>query len=152
MDKLVEPGQWWLLLIPLGTGVFALVGSWLGARLGRTNEHWQWLRNEKRKEYIAASDSISIRLQRINALVTGVPLLTIPEREPASYGTLNILAPVPVKRKLIEATNSIDHCLDALEDFESDTRLERASEKYNDATAHFDELVACMRKDLGIKA
>lgn len=51
MDDLVRQGQWWWLLIPLGTGVFALIGSWLGSFLGRTTEHKQWLRNEKVETY-----------------------------------------------------------------------------------------------------
>lgn len=51
MDELVKQGQWWWLLIPLGTGVFALIGSWLGSFLGRTTEHKQWLRNQKQEAY-----------------------------------------------------------------------------------------------------
>lgn len=51
MDELIKQGQWWWLLVPLATGLFALGGSWLGAHLGRRTEHSQWLRNEKRKAY-----------------------------------------------------------------------------------------------------
>lgn len=51
MDKLVEAGQWWLLLIPLGTGVCALLGSWLGASLARHSERKQWTRNRKQEAY-----------------------------------------------------------------------------------------------------
>lgn len=45
----------WLSLIPLGTGVFALVGalggSWLGATLSRLAEGKQWKRNRKQEAY-----------------------------------------------------------------------------------------------------
>ena len=51
MDELIKQGQWWWLLIPLGTGLFALGGSWLGAFLGRSYEHEQWLRDRKQAAY-----------------------------------------------------------------------------------------------------
>ncbi|MDR6438768.1 hypothetical protein J2790_003935 [Paenarthrobacter nicotinovorans] len=51
MDELIKQGQWWWLLIPLGTGLFALGGSWLGAFLGRSHEHKQWLRDSKQAAY-----------------------------------------------------------------------------------------------------
>lgn len=51
MDELVKQGQWWWLLIPLGTGVFALFGSWLGASLARWSEQKQWTRNKKQEAY-----------------------------------------------------------------------------------------------------
>lgn len=43
-----EMGDLW---IPLLSGVLALIGAWLGAFFNRTNEHRQWLRNERLKAY-----------------------------------------------------------------------------------------------------
>lgn len=40
-----------LLIVPLTTALFALLGSYLGAKWGRTTEHRQWLRNERVKVY-----------------------------------------------------------------------------------------------------
>lgn len=51
MDELIRQGQWWWLLIPLGTGILALTGSWVGAKLGQRTEHQQWLRNQKMETY-----------------------------------------------------------------------------------------------------
>lgn len=39
--------QWLLITVPIVAGTFALIGSWFGSRLGRRNEHQQWLRNQK---------------------------------------------------------------------------------------------------------
>lgn len=58
MDELIKQGQWWWMLIPLGTGIFALVGSWLGSRLGKDNEHAQWRRNQKQVEYARYLDAV----------------------------------------------------------------------------------------------
>jgi hypothetical protein len=43
--------QWLLISVPIVAGVFALIGSWLGSRLGRSTEHQQWLRNQKQAAY-----------------------------------------------------------------------------------------------------
>lgn len=43
--------QWLLITVPILAGVFAMVGSWFGSRLGRKNEHQQWLRNQKQAAY-----------------------------------------------------------------------------------------------------
>lgn len=52
MDEFIKQGHWWwLLVVPVATGVFALGGSWLGAWLGRATEHKQWIRDNKQKAY-----------------------------------------------------------------------------------------------------
>lgn len=52
MDKLVSEGQWWwLFVVPVAAGFFALLGSWIGSRLGKVTEHQQWLRNHKIESY-----------------------------------------------------------------------------------------------------
>ncbi|UPO77371.1 hypothetical protein [Arthrobacter sp. Helios] len=40
-----------LSFVSILTGAFALGGTWLGSRLGRTNEHKQWLRNQRQAAY-----------------------------------------------------------------------------------------------------
>jgi hypothetical protein len=39
------------LLVPVVAGVFVVLGALIGAFLARSNEHRQWLRNEKLKAY-----------------------------------------------------------------------------------------------------
>jgi hypothetical protein len=39
------------LTVPILTGLLALLGSWLGAVLGRKTEHAQWKRDQKVKAY-----------------------------------------------------------------------------------------------------
>lgn len=57
MDELIKQGQWWwLLAVPVLTGVFALFGSWWGSRLGKQTEHGQWLRNAKETAYVRFLD------------------------------------------------------------------------------------------------
>lgn len=51
MDDLIRQGQWWWLLLPVVTALFALFGSWLGSKLGKDSEHAQWLRNRKQELY-----------------------------------------------------------------------------------------------------
>ncbi|MBP2215962.1 hypothetical protein [Arthrobacter sp. CAN_C5] len=47
----MNPDQWLLVLVPIVTGIFAVLGSWFGSRFGRTTEHKQWVRSEKRNAY-----------------------------------------------------------------------------------------------------
>lgn len=52
MDELIKQGQWWWpFLVPAATGLLALLGSWVGTKLGKATEHAQWLRNEKMTAY-----------------------------------------------------------------------------------------------------
>lgn len=52
MEELIKQSQsWWPAAVPVLTGAFALLGSWLGSRLGKITEHGQWLRNSKQAAY-----------------------------------------------------------------------------------------------------
>ncbi|MDR6637517.1 hypothetical protein [Paenarthrobacter nitroguajacolicus] len=52
MDELLRQGQWWWLLVPIAAAVVGTVaGVWIGARLSKTTEHEQWLRNQKIDSY-----------------------------------------------------------------------------------------------------
>lgn len=53
MDELIKQGQWWWpFLVPIATGLLALLGSWVGTKLGKATEHAQWLRNERVRVYV----------------------------------------------------------------------------------------------------
>lgn len=56
-----------LVSVSILTGGFALAGGWLGARLGMTNEHKQWLRNQRQAAYsemLGAFDSLYLETGR----------------------------------------------------------------------------------------
>lgn len=58
MDEWIKQGHWWwLLVVPIATGIFALLGSWLGSKLGKSTEHKQWLRDQQRNAYADLIDS-----------------------------------------------------------------------------------------------
>jgi hypothetical protein len=65
MDELIKQGQWWWVLLPIVTAVFAVAGSWLGAKLGKDNEHEQWLRDRRLEKYTTYANAckhiISVR-------------------------------------------------------------------------------------------
>ncbi|WP_130449790.1 hypothetical protein [Zhihengliuella halotolerans] len=49
MIEFLESFQW--VIVPLLAGFLALLGSWKGAKWGKTTEHEQWLRNERLRVY-----------------------------------------------------------------------------------------------------
>lgn len=52
MDEFVKQGHWWwLLIVPVATFVFALLGSLWGSNLGKITKHKQWFRNQKQAAY-----------------------------------------------------------------------------------------------------
>jgi hypothetical protein len=56
-----------LISVPILTGGFALAGSWFGSRLGRKNEHEQWLRNQRQAAYseiLGAFDALYLETGR----------------------------------------------------------------------------------------
>lgn len=56
-----------VLLVPTVAGVFALVGSWLGSRLGRKSEYEKWLREQKQQaysEFLGAFDALYLETGR----------------------------------------------------------------------------------------
>lgn len=65
MEELIKQGQsWWPVAVPVLTGAFAFLGSWLGSRLGKITEHGQWLRNSKQAaEYLSAIVEASSTLE-----------------------------------------------------------------------------------------
>ncbi|MDP9885501.1 hypothetical protein J2W21_003024 [Sinomonas atrocyanea] len=42
-----------LAAVPVLTGLFALLGGWLGSKIGKATEHQQWLRNQKHEAYVS---------------------------------------------------------------------------------------------------
>lgn len=123
MDQLIAQGQWWWLFpIPLLTFLFAISGSWIGSLLGKRTEHWQWLRNEKRKEYIAAVDSLDSLILRISRLRTVERAVSPPED--FSYLTpLRMLGPENIGLCVRTIIDNVYSCVDVLET--STTQAER---------------------------
>ncbi|MFJ6536746.1 hypothetical protein ACIQH5_10975 [Paenarthrobacter sp. NPDC091711] len=67
MDELIKQGQWWWILVPVLT---ALAGAWVGARLTRTTEHKQWLRNQKVEAYTNILRQVNAAIGDLDAAVT----------------------------------------------------------------------------------
>lgn len=70
MDEWIRQGHWWwLLVVPLATGVFALFGSWLGSMLGKTTEHDQWLRNQRMQNYMDFMEACAVLRNRAEGIL-----------------------------------------------------------------------------------
>ena len=150
MDELIKQGQWWWLLVPLGTGVFALVGSWLGAKLGQKTEHKQWLRNEKQKEYVAAIAATTSILEAVRLMVLDQSATL--ELEPSTYiPPIDVLAPHKVKVTLREFLVGIHECIDVLQDLNSSDRMDRARLRFEALAEKHATLLKQIREDLGVK-
>jgi hypothetical protein len=67
--EFINSGQWWWLLIPLGTGICALLGSWLGSFLGKTTEHDQWLRNQRMQTYTEFLEACTVMRNRSSGIL-----------------------------------------------------------------------------------
>ncbi|MDP9982966.1 hypothetical protein J2W14_002368 [Pseudarthrobacter oxydans] len=69
MEDLVRQGQWWwLVAIPVVTGVFALAGAWFGGSLGKYNEHTQWRRNQRAEAYTDFLTALNEEIRKISHL------------------------------------------------------------------------------------
>lgn len=66
----INAGQWWWLLIPLGTGIWAFGGSWLGATLARLAEHRQWKRNKKQEAYAEFVAKVKLTAHDVEVLLS----------------------------------------------------------------------------------
>lgn len=67
MDELVRQGQWWWLVASaVVTGVLALVGAWLGGKLGKHNEHTQWRRNQRVEAYTDFLTAINEEIRKVS--------------------------------------------------------------------------------------
>jgi hypothetical protein len=150
MDELIKQGQWWWLVsVPVLAGAFALLGSWLGSKLGKSTEHWQWLRNEKRKEYIAAIASMDTLTHGMGKLARLEAREPSASAKPTFIPPINVLAPNSVKLKLnafLAASNAYMeiHTLDS-EDRQPMLQAHREVEKANS------EFLLAVRNDLGVK-
>ncbi|MBT2522758.1 hypothetical protein [Arthrobacter sp. ISL-28] len=150
MDDLIRQGQWWWLLVPLGTGLFALIGSWVGSTLGKATEHWQWLRNEKQKEYVAAVGSLSAAVDALAALIQEKPARDVPE-DSSFITPVNVLGPNRVKKAMRTVMSDIQACLSILSQQQSEKRTADAQAAHDILVKNYDSFVEAVRRDLGVK-
>jgi hypothetical protein len=144
VDELVRQGQWWWLLIPLGTGVFALIGSWLGAKLGKTTEHAQWLRNRKVDSYTAYVNACK---HIVRGKQQGVTEQDVSKFE-ASFTQLSLIDAELVATKKVQAR--LDEFNDAFFLYVTtpDGDTEKLTKDYKESLRRLNE---AFRKDLKIK-
>ncbi|MEW1821747.1 hypothetical protein AB0323_13325 [Arthrobacter sp. NPDC080031] len=154
MDELIKQGQWWwLLVVPIATGSLALLGSWLGSRLGKTTEHEQWLRNEKIEtysEYLETIRRVDLLLERV---VGGVskPVELMEATDELGGSRLRLISSEAVR----EATKSHRDRRQALTEYlehispatVQTPEFKSASEKLHQSRTHLAELMA---RDLNI--
>lgn len=153
MDELIKQGQWWWLIsVPVLTGMFALLGSWWGSRLGKTTEHAQWLRNEKKKDYVEAIKATDNATYALRCLVQGKAHLA-PELSSDSdfISSVNVMGPRTVTRTLRQFVDATFKCQAILGEPESETRMARAQAAQSSVNDHYQALLKAMRSDLGVK-
>ena len=149
-----SPEHWWwqILPVPVLTFILALAGSWWGARLGRTTEHWQWLRNEKQKIYVTILDQLEGVLERIPSLIEGKPSdKELQAYEAQDLTSLKILGPGKLTERYISIISKILQCLTILEEGSSDDIRARAQRSYKDARDETNNLIGLIRADLKIR-
>jgi hypothetical protein len=87
-----------LISVPIVTGGFALAGSWFGSRLGRKNEHEQWLRNQRQAAYseiLGAFDALYLETGRPEVGDTAVQEVLFDLV--AKQGRLSVVGPSKVR-------------------------------------------------------
>ncbi len=148
MDELLKSGQWWwLLVVPILTGAFALGGSWLGAKLGKTTEHQQWIRNEKTEVYSQLMSMVT----QISFLITGMKFSLKSaafERDPLmkkSAARFRLIAPKHIQNLYSDHRHITMTCLTKLR-----AKEELSSSEIELYTSTRDKLEDMMRFDLGI--
>jgi hypothetical protein len=138
MDELVEQGQWWWLVLP---AVLALFGSWLGAALGKTNEHAQWLRNRKVESYTTYVNSCKhiVRVRR--------SLNPDPGKFEENFAKLSLIDAELVATKNVQA--HLDEFNDAFFDYVTaeDGDTDRLEKRYRESLRRLND---AFRKDLKI--
>jgi hypothetical protein len=142
-----------LLGVLLGAGVAALAGL-IGLMISKSTEHAQWLRNEKRKEYIAADLLLADFLDSIGRLIDGKPKLNVHSDQPRNADfahPINMLAPSSVKTKVVATQDAIRACIDILQGPNAELRKEEAKAAHAAAEMRQAELLRAMRRDLGIR-
>lgn len=138
MDELVKQGQWWWLILP---AVLALFGSWLGAKLGKTNEHEQWLRNQKVEKYTAYVNACKHIVRVTNGTAPD------PERFNESWTTLGLIDAELVASKKVQARlDGFDRAFFNYATSKGDPEV--LEEKYTQA---LEDLNKAFRKDLRIR-
>lgn len=140
--------QWLLITVPILAGTFALIGSWFGSRLGRRNEHQQWLRNQKQSAYSEVLGAFDLLY-----LETGRPEVDVNIHAElfslvAKQSRLSVVAPEKVRglshRLIDQAWDMVQAARgvgpDASRRFQLRTKAKTTAE----------ELVEAIRTDLGV--
>ncbi|UKA61377.1 hypothetical protein [Arthrobacter sp. FW306-04-A] len=154
MDELINQGQWWwLLVVPVATGVLALFGSWWGSRLGKTTEHTQWLRNEKIETYSQYVETIRRGDIYLNSVISGAKAMsdTLESNDHTGGSRLRLISPKSVRdaaESHIESREAVLEFLDrsSLETSQT-TEYKAAHNKMQEARK---SLTDAMSRDLGI--
>lgn len=138
MDELIKQGQWWWLVLP---AVLALFGSWLGAIIGKTSEHDQWLRNQRLEKYTTYVNACKhlVRVRR------GVP--SNRDQFEENFAKLSLIDVELVATKRVQAR--LDHFNDAFFSYmTSETDRDVLNKNYE---ASLESLNAALRRDLRIR-
>ncbi|MGO4650220.1 hypothetical protein AB4068_00845 [Arthrobacter sp. 2RAF22] len=153
MDELIKQGQWWwLLVVPVATGGFALFGSWWGSRLGKTTEHEQWLRNEKVETYSQYVES----LRRLDHLLSSVIIgaMSLDDALKSDFtgaSRLRLISPKSVREAAMDHNKSRQAVVQFLL---GSSKEDSQAPAFNDAVNRLDEarshLTEIMRRDLSI--
>lgn len=150
MDELIAQGQWWWLLpVPVLTFLFAVAGSWIGSALGKRTEHQQWLRNERRSEYISVAATLHDWSKRMRSLArsgvfSGEPLdesLLIP---------LAVLGPRRVRKCVHGIMMEISDCNRILEVAKTQNDRDKAVPHLEAMGNKLEELYSLIRQDLRV--
>lgn len=116
MDEWIKQGHWWwLLVVPIATGVFALLGSWLGSRLARRSEQTQWTRNKKQEAYadfighmrITQQESLPAVLEMVGEIPTVDVALEAEEERLRAYWQLELVSNDAVAEVALELLNDL---------------------------------------------
>lgn len=147
MDGLIKEGQWWwAFLVPLATGLLALLGSWLGTKWGKTTEHQQWLRNQKIEVYTNLLRQIHASTLSLEAYKQGTQVGEPPNLQDITDTTnarLAIVAPYKIRHLALWQLDAMLKASAAVDD----ATYEKERQSFESLVG---ELQAAIRRDLGL--
>lgn len=152
MDQLISQGQWWWVFsIPLLTFIFALAGSWWGSRLGRTTEHWQWLRNEKRERYVTTLNDLNQMMDQLDADILAETLLDERPYDPTALTSMRLIQPREIRNTIASIVDEMSICLDLLEAAKTQEERDKARPLLDTIREKEADLIGLMRADLNVR-
>lgn len=151
MDELITQGQWWRLFpVPLLTFIFAIAGSWWGSRLGRTTEHWQWLRNEKRERYVTVLNDLNAMMDQLDADILAEDLLNEHPYDPTALTPLRLIQPRSIRNSIAAILDEMTACLDLIEAASTQEERNKALPIMDSIREKEADLIGLMRADLKV--